>query len=303
LEKSKTLNICTIITPDYLYKALALLASMVKFQRVHLHVLVSETKDRLNPFRKHISYLESPVEIYTLDEIYDMESLTRLLHYKKDMVRWSSKSLFLCYLLMERNFESVIYLDNDICFFNDFRFLFDELNENGVLLTPHWRTLDPELNEHQFLCNFRDGMFNAGFVGSGKRGLEALRWWHKACLYRCEFDFENGLYVDQKYLDALPLYFKDVKSVRHFGCNIAQWNADYLTREIKNGEVLIYGKWPIVFIHFSPVTIQNIQYGNDLMLQPHLELHQTYIERARRDIQTLSMELRSAPFPSSKQIL
>jgi hypothetical protein len=108
--------------------------------------------------------------------------------------------------------------------------------------------------------------------------------------------------VDQRYLDAFPVYFEGVRIVKHLGCNVAQWNSDFLKRKEVDGEILINGKWPIVFIHFSSVTIQNIQNGIDHILRPYLELHQSYIKQARNDIRRLSLNLASTPFASNNDI-
>jgi len=285
-------NVCTIITPDYLHKALALLYSMTPFRAIRMHCLVSEEWRNLEDFEESMSVGDSQIIFYALDDIYDQQKLQELPR-NNDRLRWASKSRFLIYLFETENISSLIYLDNDVCFFNDFRFLFDELQNHTLLLTPHWRPLDPQANEMQFSCNFRDGLYNAGFLGASEQSLEALNWWHQACLYKCEFDFQNGFYVDQRYLDAFPVYFKGVKIMNHLGCNVAQWNADFLERKDIDGEILINSKWPIVFVHFSPVTIENIENGNDGKLKPYLHKHISYIDRAKKEIQALTIGLKS----------
>jgi hypothetical protein len=275
------LNACTVITSDYLYKALALFDSMRTFRAIRMHVLIAEERRYLPSLSGFCFPRDGKLEFFTLDDIYTPKALAHL-KGDKDRIRWTSKSIFMAYLLESKDRAPLIYLDSDIYFCSDFKFLFDELEDCAILLTPHWRPLDPGVNPDQFFCNFRDGLYNAGFIGATCQGLDALRWWHRACTYRCDFDFERGFYVDQRYLDAFPVYFQGVRVLRHLGCNIAQWNADYLERTQVDGEVRIHGTWPIVFIHFSGSTIDHIKNGNDPMLKPYFEGYTAAIQKARR---------------------
>ena len=85
----------------------------------------------------------------------------------------STTSMMAAGLLESEGIRSLLYLDNDLCFFGDFEFLFQELQEHSLLLTPHWRPIDPDANAEQFFYNFRDGLYNAGFVGANNKGLVA----------------------------------------------------------------------------------------------------------------------------------
>ncbi|MBK9568929.1 MAG: hypothetical protein IPO53_02675 [Chitinophagaceae bacterium] len=114
----------------------------------------------------------------------------------------------------------------------------------------------------------RNGLFNAGFVGASKKGLPALKWWSGACHYKIDRQPELGIFVDQKYLDILPVEYPDIEILQHRGCNIACWNMDTNKRTICNGKLLINDKYEAVFIHFTHETIQQILNGNDYQLRP-----------------------------------
>ena len=90
--------------------------------------------------------------------------------------------------------------------------------------------------------------------------------------------------MDQRYLDAFPVYFDGVKIIKHLGCNIAQWNTDYLKREAMGANILINGRWPLIFIHFSAVTIDNIEHGNDTVLMPHLSAYRELLLKAGQSL-------------------
>jgi len=117
---------------------------------------------------------------------------------------------------------------------------------------------------------FVGGLFNAGFIGVKSNSKHIMDWWAGCCLYRCEKDFSAGHYVDQIYLNLMPVYFENVKILKHQGCNVANWNQVVCKREIVAGEVRINKKWEIVFLHFTKSTIVGILSGEDHLLTPHL---------------------------------
>ena len=95
-----------------------------------------------------------------------------------------------------------------------------------------------------------------------------MEWWAERCCVECSASSETT-YVDQKYLDLIPLYFDDVGIIKHKGCNVAAWNSSYLQRTVVDNVVLVAGQ-PIIFIHYSPITIRYIEHGLDFNLTEHL---------------------------------
>ncbi len=198
-----------------------------------------------------------------------------------DELRWSLKAVLLKELLIRYNMA--IYLDCDVCFFESTDFLFDKLSRSNILLTRHWRPITPPTEDspisyrNQFIYNWTDGQFNAGFVGANEKAIEIIDWWARACLFCCKTDYRMGIYVDQKYLDIIPTHFKNVEILEHQGCNIAEWNLHTLNRELVGTKVLINGIWPIIFIHFTRETIVNILTGVDGALRPYLDHYFTLL--------------------------
>jgi lipopolysaccharide biosynthesis glycosyltransferase len=184
--------------------------------------------------------------------------------------RWSLKPVFISYLL-ENGHNKVIYTDCDIFFFESYDFLFNRLDEASVLLTPHWWNINVNANEESFMSFFSYGIFNAGFVGVSKKGLPAMEWWAKACYFKIGFFPESGIFGDQKYLDALPFKFPGTEVIRHYGCNIGEWNTEECKRTIVNDRVLINGQYPVIFVHFTQTLIHQILKGFDPLLKPYLE--------------------------------
>jgi hypothetical protein len=269
----------TIITADYYPKALALYKSLKQFNRsVQLQVLVTDNKSvsQTNPLPEGIILVPvSNLAGYSLtNDLYK-----KYAHNDIDFFRWSLKPVFISYLL-EQGFEKVLYTDCDMFFFNDYDFLFSDLDESSVLLTPNWINSDPLIDKDSFFSLFTSGFFSAGFIGANKNGLPALKWWAGACHFMMGEHIQHGIRDDQKYLDLFPLKFETTKVIRHRGCNIGAWNYDECKRETVNGTVLINGKFPVIFIHFDDMMIKGILRGYDKLLLPHLEQYQKVFEES-----------------------
>ncbi len=216
------------------------------------------------------------VLFHFLDDLISLPALAIKNRYRNDALRWSLKPVYLKFLI-EKGYDSVIYCDNDIFFFDSPQFLFEKLVEKSFLLTPHFYPSNPSNNQNWLEANFRVGLYNAGFIGVSIKGVEILDWWTNCCLYNVKKSFWRGLFDDQKYLDLVPVKFDNVEVVKHRGCNLAGWNSD--ESEIvkdENGQFLIQNE-PLIFIHFTPLTIEKFSISNAVLFQAY----QQYEERLR----------------------
>lgn len=225
------------------------------------NALASLNSIKSNTIDKSIDY-----KIFVLDKINDFiindiylinlnsfikdKSKLNLIYEKygqmSNETRWTLKS----FLLYEtsKEYEKIIYIDPDIFFIDDIKFLFDQINDD-ILLTPHFRSID---NNNFDKCNMTDGYFNAGFIGISSKCKEIINWWFKCCLMDCSKNKLNGIYDDQKYLDLMYIHFTDnVSKLLHKGCNIAHWNILNYNISMINNKYLIDNKYDVIFFHFS----------------------------------------------------
>lgn len=252
---------CTISTQSHLYKVFALADSLPDYQ---LHTLIVDQKE---PVEK----LPANVVLHDLSNLKSKISKAIINKYRKnnDKLRWSLKPCFLEFLLGK--YEKVIYVDNDIYFYNSPDFLFDELNEFSVLLTPHHYQNEPLKRQNWLEAILKMGLYNAGFFAANRESFETINWWAKCCLYRCEKNAWRGLWDDQKYLDLMPVAFPGVKVLSHKGCNVAEWNKEICKRTVINGEVKINEQYPLVFYHFNGFSIKSIVNKKNHVLKSYFD--------------------------------
>lgn len=55
------------------------------------------------------------------------------------------------------------YIDNDLCFFEDYTFLFELLKQHSFLLTPHHYARSPYHQQNMLEANFRVGFVQCRF--------------------------------------------------------------------------------------------------------------------------------------------
>lgn len=265
--------VCTISTYSHLFKVEALRRSVqAHAPEAAFYVLLvdsqpSSAKHPLNLKKAqllHLSDLDLEVQGNAIRETYANSP---------DRLRWCMKPVLMQYLLTKGKAEELIYVDNDICFFHDFAFIFEELQNKGMLLTPHWRDFDPKKDAHNFEANFRDGLYNGGFVGASSKGLPALEWWTSACLHGCVKDYQRGLYDDQRYLDLIPVIYPEAGILRHRGCNVAVWNQNENQRSLTpDGKLMINQSFPLIFIHLTNDLFREMyEFGKDSLLIPAVE--------------------------------
>lgn len=242
-----TKGFCTVISSDFLPFARALFQSINKFgEDIEFTVLIVNDHQQIG---------DEKFKVLFPHQLSEKELANKILlkyHNELDGLRWSLKSLLMVHLLEKEGFDQVFFVDPDLYFFSDFSFLTKELEDRSFLLSPHWKQMDPMTDEKEFLANFTDGIFNAGFLGATIKGVETLRWWANMCLYSAKRIVDEPLYADQSYLELFPIRNPDARILTHRGCNVAIWNKEECKRVVSDsGEVLINGIYPIVFVHFS----------------------------------------------------
>ena len=163
------------------------------------------------------------------------------------------------WLFKEKNFDTVVYLDPDICVYSKMAEVDKELeDEDRIVLTPHITSSVPDDNVPNEQALMRFGVYNLGFIGlsKGEDTLRLVEWWQGKLENNCVEDLENGIYVDQKWMDIVPALFRKVTILRNAGYNVAYWNQVTRKFSFEDGQYKLNGD-PLVFFHFSHVSLLN----------------------------------------------
>jgi glycosyltransferase involved in cell wall biosynthesis len=168
--------------------------------------------------------------------------------------------------------QRVIYLDPDIYVFRPIKEVFDALDEGAQgVLTPHTMQPLPKDGAHpDDLDLLRSGIYNLGFLAlqAGTETNALLAWWWSWLRTHCFSDPATGVFTDQKWMNFAPLFWPELRILRHPGYNVAYWNLPQRNLE-KAGEEWRVNGVPLVFFHFS---------GFDPARPALLSKHQTRID-------------------------
>ena len=159
------------------------------------------------------------------------------------------------YLFDHMGASSAVYLDPDIYVLKPLEHVEAAIADGAALvLTPHSLSPLDDGGDPDDLRLLRSGTFNLGFAAYRNEpdARDFLRWWKNRLSFDCRVALDEGIFVDQKWMDLAPSYIGSAKILRHPGYNAAYWNL--LGRPI----TLVEGEWlasekPLYFYHFSGV--------------------------------------------------
>ncbi|MDR2148972.1 MAG: hypothetical protein LBE91_21230 [Tannerella sp.] len=244
----------TICSNNYLAQAKVLIDSIIEHSTdIKLYIgLCDEKSDK-------VDYSVFNCEVIVAKEIgiENFDSLWK----KYDIIELctSIKASFFKYLMDKNpNADFIYYFDPDICTYQSLNVLNNEFEDNtDILLTPHIITpipLDGKIpGENAFLnC----GIYNLGFLGLrvlSPNSKKLLDWWEKRTLTMGFNKTQEGLFVDQIWINLVPLYFEKVKITKKMGYNVAPWNLHerHNITKISDGNYIMPDNSKFVFYHFS----------------------------------------------------
>lgn len=238
---------CTILSTNYLPKALALAESLRRHHAgASLTVLIIDAQTSADlPDVEEVDLVGTDVLGLPLPELLEVAMIYDLVEFATAI-----KPLLLKHLLATH--DAVFYLDPDTYVTSPLAELEDELeaSEGGILLTPHFLEPLPDnapTTEGHLLTV---GVFNLGFCGVDRRGLAFLDWWWGHLRTECLFDFLSGLFVDQKWMDIGNTLFQ-ARSLRHYGYNVSVVNLHERPIGQRDGEFVIQATdEPLRLFHF-----------------------------------------------------
>ena len=250
------LVVFTVCNIAYLPKALVLAESVIRFTGHPLKIFLFDRK-------VNFSYPEESAEIIWMEDL-DVTNFYQMA-FIYDIIEFStSLKPFIANLLLQTS-NKVIFLDPDTAVFSSLEPILEDLNQNPVVLTPHYRKPQPDTDTESDLAMMRFGSLNLGFfaVRKSPEAEEFLSWWSRRCIDFSFMESQFGLSTDQKWISIAPCFFDFLKISFNSGYNAAPWNT--FEREItllRDGKYFLGDGNPLVFFHFSNFDHSDPQYLN-----------------------------------------
>lgn len=246
-------GVCTIVSKNYLAFARTLARSIQEQQPdLRMFVVLADRVDgAFDPAAEPFELIEA--KSLAIDGF-------RELTFKYDVLELNTaiKPFALEYLLDRFELDELFYLDPDTFATAPLTPIFDHFERHSILLNPHITRPYQDDARPRESDHLRSGTYNLGFAGVANRpqAREMLRWWQERCRNACVVRLEDGLFVDQKWMDLAPSLFSETGIVRHPGFNVAYWNLhervlDGQDPPTCNGE-------PLLLFHFSGIDLGNL---------------------------------------------
>lgn len=277
-----TPTICTIVAKNYIAFARCLTESFIQHHpQGQVFVLL------IDEFDGYIAPSLEQFRVVSLREIGIPDINAMICRYTILELSTAVKPFFLEYLFVQKACHKLCYIDPDIYFYQPINKIWQLLDSYGIILIPHLLDfLDDshKPNEHDIL---KSGCYNLGFIGLSRHAdLERLlHWWQQKLIRQCVVDLEQGLFVDQKWVDLVPGFFESIYIHRDPGCNVAYWNLNHRQLDWEAGQYTI-NQVPLKFFHFSGYTPDRptmmSKHQNRFKLTDHPILKQIFAEYNQR---------------------
>ena len=208
------------------------------------------------------------------------------LSFKYNLTEFCTAIKPYCFLYLFENtqYNTFIYLDPDIYFFNSLAPVYDALSIYSIVLTPHILNIDIRDNGENTSDSIMmsAGTFNLGFLALKKDPFskKMILWWCNQLDNKCFMDTFDSYFTDQKWINLLPAFFNDntLHIIRHKGLNVAPCN--FYEREIilQNNDVFVV-KYRgdsfstvdnLVFVHYAGYNYSALMKGVIIQRDPAL---------------------------------
>ena len=248
--------VCTVVAKNYLSQARTLGDSLKKIHPdLDFHILLADECDGMFDLKK---------EKYNIIEVKEIGiPYLKEMAFKYNVLEFCTavKPFFIEWLFEKYQYNKIIYLDPDIYVYNSLDEIYNELEENFLVITPHFVNMSINylgaFSEDELLFV---GIYNLGFLAlrNNDHGRNFIKWWQVRLKDKCYADRADALHVDQKWIDFIPSFYeKGVLISKNMGYNTALWNIHEKDLLVENGIYYVQNKfaerekYKLVFFHYS----------------------------------------------------
>ena len=241
---------CTLSDKNYLLNGMALIESLIKHSSEKFKLYYLCLDEETFTVLKNLNYPHVfPIRMSELEKTQDFETLKANTSYIENSHEctycFALASFFSEYLVSNKGLKEILYIDSDIIFYQDPRFIFEEIGDRsiGVMLHRH-----VPIGHHV-------GGYNVGVVyfKNNSVGYKCLKWWRDCVMNpKNEWFDPYGRVGDQTYLEAFGKLFgdKNLSVIDHSIGHGAPWN--FWLYEYDEDEIIWEGRrQKMSFIHFS----------------------------------------------------
>lgn len=248
-------SIVTIVAKNYLAQARVLIES---FKMHHPNgqafvLLVDKADGYFDPTKENFTVIE-------LEELRPLIDNLEAFCFQYTILELCTavKPYVMQHIFQQYSVKKLIYFDPDILILNSIDPIYNILDANNIVLTPHITKPFGDRKHPQEIDILRAGVYNLGFIGlkNTAESLGLLAWWQKKLEKQCIVDFANGFFVDQKWMDLVPGFFRGTYVLTDPGYNVAYWN---LHERIihKQDNHFKCNNQPLYFFHYSGWNFEN----------------------------------------------
>jgi len=254
----KEYALCTIVAKNYLSYARTLSDSFLEYHpdSMVFVLLVDKIDGFFDPSKEKFQLIE-------VDRLNNIEQKEQMF-FKYTILELCTavKPFFMEYIFEHYPVKKLLYLDPDILVTNPLDEILNLLNTNSIIITPHI-TNPISINDKATpdeITFMQYGIYNLGFIGLSKtnESLRFIQWWKERLWHFCINAVSKGLYVDQKWIDMVPILFNGVMVFKKPGYNVAPWNLQEKKFSIKDGRLLVNNEL-LYFFHFGGFEISDIE--------------------------------------------
>ncbi|XEC93761.1 hypothetical protein AB6A23_20755 [Paenibacillus tarimensis] len=242
-----TVAMCTIVANNYISMARTLVHSYLeRYPDGKAFVLVVDENEPD----------AAAQEAFTVIKLQDMQIPDeKSFCFKYDVLELCTavKPYLLEYLFKRAGVEKILYFDPDILITGSLAAVYQWLDRYSIVLTPHIMSpIGLDGCKPSEIDILKAGVYNLGFIGvsGGETTNRFLAWWKARLYHHCLAAPEQGLFVDQKWIDLVPYLFGNTYVITEPEYNVAYWNLHERKLTRINGAYEINGR-PLAFFHFS----------------------------------------------------
>jgi hypothetical protein len=245
------MEICTIFDKNYLAKGLCLYKS-IKNNNILLNILCIDEFT----FLKLSELKLEKIKLYNLkkleeenQDLFKLKNSSHKTEYGDSYSNycWALTPFFCNYLLKNKEIESLLYVDSDIYFYENFDSIKEEVSDHSVGIVTH-RT------DYHLTKETNSGKYNVGIVyfKSDEIGIKCSEFWKNLLMNpNNEYYSRYGTCGDQKYLELFEIKFDNICIIDKLVGHGAPWCFE--SYEYLDKYTIMYNgmKQKMVYNHFS----------------------------------------------------